>query len=121
MTQGNMDTMLTKNILNSRDIIENLLHGVDACNQLETKDYFDVSNKILTFAPGEGKMLIYENPLSGYLAFPTVFCGQMRPSNKECIRIVHPNDLYKAEVKHVDNRVWSHVTYIFWRAKAKLV
>ena len=121
MTQGNMDTMLTENILNSRDIIENVLHGVDACNQLETEDYFDVSNKILTLAPGEGKMLVYGNPLSDYLVFPTALCGQTRPSNKECIRNVTPNDLYKAEQKLEDDRVWSDVTKIFWRAKAKQV
>ena len=121
MTQGNMDTMLTENILNSRDIIENVLHGVDACNQLETEDYFDVSNKILTLAPGEGKMLVYGNLLSEYLVFPTAFCGQTRPSNKEHIRNVTPNDLYKAEVKLEDDRVWSDVTKIFWRAKAKQV
>ena len=60
MTQGNMDTMLTENIPISRDIIENVLNSVDACNQLETEDYFDISNKILTLAPGEGKMLFME-------------------------------------------------------------
>ena len=64
MTQGNMDTMLTENILNTRDIIENVLNDVDACNQLEAADYFDVSNKILTLAPGEGKMLVFGNSLS---------------------------------------------------------
>ena len=102
MTQGNMDTMLTENIPISRDIIENVLNSVDACNQLETEDYFDVSNKILTLAPGEGKMLVYGNPLSEYLTYPTTFSGQTRPSNKERICNVHPNEIYKAEVKHVD-------------------
>ena len=121
MTQGNMDTMLTENILISRDIIENVLNSVDACNQLETEDYFNVSNKILTLAPGEGKILVYGNPLSDYLAYPTTFCGQTRPSNKECIRNDHPNDIYKAEVKHGDKQVWSDVTKIFWRAKANQV
>ena len=60
MTQGNMDTMLTENIPISRDMIENVLNSVDACNQLETEDYFDVSNKILTLAPGKVKCLFME-------------------------------------------------------------
>ena len=121
MTQGNMDTMLMENIPISRDIIENVLNSVDACNQLETEDYFDVSNKILTLGPGEGKMLVYGNPLSEYLAYPTSFSGQTRPSNKERICNVHPNEIYKAEVKHVHKRVWSDVSKIFSRAKGKQV
>ena len=55
MTQGNMDTMLTENILNDREIIEHLLDGADASNLLEPEDFFDVSNKILTLAPGKAK------------------------------------------------------------------
>ena len=62
-----------------------------------------------------------EIALAEYLAYPVTFSGQTRPSNKERIRSVYPNELYKAEIKHVDNRVWSDVSKIFWRAKAKLV
>ena len=59
MTQGNMDTMLTENILNNGEIIESLLNDADASNQLDSEDFFDVSNRILTIAPGEGKMLVF--------------------------------------------------------------
>ena len=121
MTQGNMDTMLTENILNNGEVIENLLNGAYASNQLDPEDFFDVSNRILTLAPGEGKMLVFGDRLAEYLAFPVTFCGQTRPSNKERIRNVHPNELYKAETKHVDNRVWSDVTKIFWRTKTSSV
>ena len=79
------------------------------------------AGKGLTIAPGEGKMLVFGDALAEYLAYPVTFSGQTRPSNKECIRSVYPNELYKAEIKHVDYRVWSDVSKIFWRAKAKLV
>ena len=113
MTQGNMDTMLTENILNNGEIIENLLNAADASNQPDPEDFFDVSNKILTIAPGEGKILVFGDALAEYLAYPVTFSGQTRPSNKERLRSVYPNELYKAEIKHIDNRVWSDVSKIF--------
>ena len=59
MTQGNMDTMLTENI-------PNITHF---CNQGVNQDDFDVSNKILTLAPGEGKTPVFKDPLAEYLVF----------------------------------------------------
>ena len=47
MAQGNMDTMLTENV-------RNITHICD-----HSEDYFDVSNKILTLAPGEGKIPVF--------------------------------------------------------------
>ena len=90
MTQGNMDTMLTENVPNITHI----------CDQGHSEDYFDVSNKILTLAPGEGKIPVFIDPLAEYLVFPTKFCGQTRPSNSECRLDVHTSDIFKAELKH---------------------
>ena len=59
MTQGNMDTMLTENVPNITNI----------CDQGDTEEDFDVSNKILTMAPGEGKIPVFKEPLAEYLVF----------------------------------------------------
>ena len=107
MTQGNMDTMLTENIPNITHI----------CDQGHSEDYFDVSNKILTLAPGEGKIPVFRDPLAEYLVFPTKFCGQTRPSNSERRRDVHTSDIFKAELKHKDKRVCLDPANIFWKAK----
>ena len=104
MTQGNMDTMLTENITN-------------ICDQGESEDDFDVSNKILIMAPREGKIPVFKEPLAEYLVFPTKFCGQTRPSNSDRKRYVHTSDIFKAELKHQDKRVWSDPANIFWKAK----
>ena len=107
MTQGNMDTMLTDNI-------PNITHF---CNQGVNQDDCDVSNKILTLAPGEGKIPVFKDPLAEYLVFPAKFCGQTRPSNSECKRDVHTSDIFKAELKHKDKRVCLDPANIFWKAK----
>ena len=107
MTQGNMDTMLTENI-------PNITHF---CDQGVNQDDFDVSNKILTLAPGEGKIPVFKDPLAEYLVFPTKFCGQTRPSNSECKCDVHTSDIFKAELMHKDKRVCLDPANIFWKAK----
>ena len=35
----------------------------------------------ITFAPGEGSVFNDDN--TEYLSFPTIFCGQKRPDNRE--------------------------------------
>ena len=107
MTQGNMDTLLTENQ-------PNITQSYD---QRDSEDDFDISNKILTLAPGEGKIPVFGNPFAEYLAFPTKFCGQTRPLNSERFRHVHTSELFKAELKHVDKRVWDDSANIFWKAK----
>ena len=107
MTQGNMDTMLTENI-------PNITH---VCDQGVNQDEFDVSNKILTLAPGEGKIPVFKDPLAEYLVFPTKFCGQTRPLNSEHKHNVHTSDIFKAELKHKDKRVCLDPANIFWKAK----
>ena len=107
MTQGNMDTMLTENV-------PNITH---MCDQGHSEDGFDVSNKTLMLAPGEGKIPVFRDPLAEYLVFPTKFCGQTRPSNSERRHGVHSSDIFKAELKHKDKRVCLDPANIFWKAK----
>ena len=42
-------------------------------------------NKTITFAPGEGQhpLSLYHDTDAEYLCFPTIFCGQRRPSKEE--------------------------------------
>ena len=107
MTQGNMDTMLTENIPNI----------TQSCDQEVNQDDLDVSNKILTLAPGEGKIPVFKDPLAEYLVFPTKFCGQTRQSNSERKCNVHTSDIFKAELKHKDKQVCLDPVNIFWKAK----
>ena len=102
-----MDTMLTENVPNITHI----------CDQGHSEDYFDVSNKILTLASGEGKIPVFRDPLAEYLVFPTKFCGQTRPSNSERRRDVHTSDIFKAELKHKEKQVCLDPANIFWKAK----
>ena len=48
----------------------------------------------ITFASGEGQMPIsvFEDEHAEYLAFPTIFCGQCRPDNKDTHIPVHYSD-----------------------------
>ena len=41
-------------------------------------------DKVITFAPGEGQhpLSLYHDSDAEYLSFPTLFCGQRRPSNE---------------------------------------
>ena len=78
MTQGNMDTMLTENI-------PSITH---VCDRGVNQDEFDLSNKILTLAPGEGKIPVFKDPLAEYLVFRwfkftlkppySIACGKLR-------------------------------------------
>ena len=77
LTQGNMDTMLTENV------------------SLMT-------NKQYVFAPGEGKMPVFHEPKAEYLCFPTIYCGQERPTNEMRHRKVFNSEILKHELKHCD-------------------
>ena len=51
------------------------------------------------------------------MSFPTIWCGQQRPSSKERTRIVHTSDIFKAELRNVDHCVCLNIPNIFWKAK----
>ncbi|VDI56073.1 Hypothetical predicted protein [Mytilus galloprovincialis] len=55
----------------------------------------------LTFAPGEGQrpISLYSDPDAEYLSFPTIFCGQRRPDNKDRSVSVHYTDIVQMGTK----------------------
>ncbi|CAC5412496.1 unnamed protein product [Mytilus coruscus] len=61
----------------------------------------------LTFAPGEGQrpISLYSDPDAEYLSFPTIFCGQRRPDNKERSVSVHYADIVNWKLRFMDRRV----------------
>ncbi|CAC5391861.1 unnamed protein product [Mytilus coruscus] len=73
----------------------------------------------LTFAPGEGQrpISLYSDPDAEYLSFPTIFCGQRRPDNKERSVSVHYTDIVKWELRSMDRRVAQSVPNIFFKLK----
>ena len=76
-------------------------------------------DKVITFAPGEGQhpLSLYHDVDAEYLCFPTIFCGQRRPSKEERTVPVHYSDIVKWELKSVDRRAAQSVSNIFFKNK----
>ena len=55
--------------------------NASSVNTLLDEQQIDVSSMFLTYAPGEGKRPIFNEPLAEYLCFPLIFCGQKHPPN----------------------------------------
>ena len=81
--------------------------------------HVDNNNMSLTFAPGEGKWPIFHEPHAEYICFPSIFCGQMCPSNNERAYPVQIRELFKYELRSADTRVASNIHHIFWKVKHK--
>ncbi|CAC5416158.1 unnamed protein product [Mytilus coruscus] len=71
----------------------------------------------LTFAPGEGQrpISLYSDPDAEYLSFPTIFCGQRRPDNKDRSVSVHYTYIVKRELRSMDRRIAQSVPNIFFQ------
>ncbi|CAC5416131.1 unnamed protein product [Mytilus coruscus] len=71
----------------------------------------------LTFAPGEGQrpISLYSDPDAEYLSFPTIFCGQRRPDNKDRSVSVHYTYIVKRELRSMDRRIAQSVPNIFFK------
>ena len=71
------------------------------------------------FAPGEGQkpLALYTDPDAEYLSFPSIFCGEKRPANKERSVPVQYSDIVKWELRSVDRRVAQSVPNIFFKLK----
>jgi hypothetical protein len=71
------------------------------------------------FAPGEGQKPVglYSDPDAEYLYFPTIFCGQKRPDNKERSVQVQYSDIVKWELRSIDRRAAQSVPNIFFKLK----
>ena len=76
-------------------------------------------DNVITFAPGEGQhpLSLYHDADAEYLCFPTIFCGQRRPSKEERIFPVHYSDIVKWELRSVDRRAAQSVPNIFFKHK----
>ncbi|XP_063951720.1 uncharacterized protein LOC135153231 [Lytechinus pictus] len=78
----------------------------------------DDQQNILSFAPSEGNI-----PISSLqadieeLSFPTIFCGERRPSNKDREIPLKYSDICKLELRHSDRRAAKSVTNIFFKCK----
>ena len=110
-TQGNMSTMLDENVpihldQSAQGAITNAPQPASVAD-----------NACLNLAPGEGKIPVFREPNAEYLCFPTLFCGNTRPTNRERTRRVTTADLFKAEARHSDTRVSMNISNLFWKAK----
>ena len=76
-------------------------------------------DNVITFAPGEGQhpLSLYHDADAEYLCFPTIFCGQRRPSKEERIVPVHYSDIVRWELRSVDRRAAQSVPNIFCKHK----
>ena len=99
--------------IDSNEQIGNIDTLVDDAN-LENK-----YDQVFTFAPGEGQhpLSLYHDVDAEYLCFPTIFCGQKRPSKEERPVPVHYSDIVKWELRSVDRRAAQSVPNIFFKHK----
>ena len=99
--------------IDTNELVSNVDTLVDDEN-LENK-----YDKVITFAPGEGQhpLSLYHDADAEYLCFPTIFCGQTRPSKEERTVTVHYSDIVKWELRSVDRRAAQSVPNIFLNTK----
>ena len=99
-----LDTMLDDHVLQDRDV------------DMQQND--GIPNE-MTFAPGEGQtpISVFQDENAEYLAFPSIFCGQTRPTNTEREIPVHYSDICKYELQCVDRRAASNVANLFFKLK----
>ena len=76
-------------------------------------------DKVITFAPREGQhpLSLYHDIDAEYLCFPTIFCGQRRPSKEKGTVPAHYSDIVKWELSSVDRRAAQSVPNIFFKHK----
>ena len=76
-------------------------------------------DQVFTFAPGEGQhpLSYYHDVDAEYLCFPTIFCGQKRPSKEERTVPVHYSDIVKWELRSVNRMAAQSVPNIFFKHK----
>lgn len=76
-------------------------------------------NKMHNFAPGENQIPLemYQDPHAEYLAFPTIYCGQERPSNKDRLVPVSNSTICKWELRSLDRRAACSIPNLFFKLK----
>lgn len=88
---------------------DTLLHPVDVRSLCQS----------ISFAPGEGQIPVglYQDKNAEYLAFPSIYCGQKRPENRERHSPVHYSTICKWELRSADRRAACSVPNIFFKLK----
>ena len=89
-TADSTSMLSVETVIPSTDDIEEEEEEEDPCNAPSTntmlnENHTDPSNTTLSFAPGERKRPVFNEPLAEYLCFPTIFCGQECQRNAERI------------------------------------
>lgn len=76
-------------------------------------------NKTMSFAPGENQtpLGLYQDPDAEYLAFPTIYCGQRRMSNKNRTVPVTYSSICKWELRSQDRRAACSMPNLFFKLK----
>lgn len=76
-------------------------------------------SKVFSFAPGENQSLLglYEDVNAEYLAFPTIYCGQRRPDNKDRHTPVTYATICKWELRSQDRRAACSMPILFFKLK----
>lgn len=76
-------------------------------------------NQILSLAPGENQtpLGLFQDYNSEFMAFPTIYCGQVRPDNSNRSVPVHYSTICKWELRHVDRRTAMCIPNIFFKLK----
>ena len=113
LTQGNTDTMLEEYA--PMQIYQEA--ELQALHEEKRQPEDAPHDKVYSVAPGENQVPVFRDEMSEYRCFPTIFCGQTRPSNDERHRSVYLSEIYKAELRNVDPRVALNIPNIFYKAK----
>lgn len=76
-------------------------------------------SKVFSFAPGENQspLGLYEDVNAEYLAFPTIYCGQRRPDNKDRHTPVTYATICKWELRSQDRRSACSMPSLFFKLK----
>ena len=76
-------------------------------------------NQILSLAPGENRtpLGLFQDIYSEFLAFPTIYCGQVRSDNSTRSVPLHYSTICKWELRNVDRRVAMCIPNIFFKLK----
>jgi hypothetical protein len=82
---------------------------------------FDIRTlcKTMSFSPAEGQspLGLYQDKYAEILSFPTIYCGQMRPENKDREIPVHYSSICKWELRCIDRRAACSIPNIFFKLK----
>ena len=125
--EGERASLLSRNSTATDDYDSDHFSEIDTTEQVGNIDTLvddeyleNKCDKTITFAPGEGQhpLSLYHDADAEYLCFPTIFCGQRRPSKEQKTVSVHYSDIVKWELRSADRRAAQSVPNIFASTKS---